>query len=109
MAAFQGIDAHVLCTYAQQHPEAWYFADPQNLKAFPGRNLGAVDFSKPDEMQNPKLHFKHLLGDRVYTARVSERIARRLDPEAIIQRSPSFSAFLEAIGNGVRSGESACS
>ena len=96
----QGIDADVLCTYAQQHLEAWYFADQQNLKAFLGRSLGAVDASRPDEIRNPKLHLKHLLGDRVYTARVSESIARSLDPDAISQRRPSFSAFLEAVGNG---------
>ena len=100
-----GIDADVLCTYAQQHLEAWYFADAQSLQAFLGRNLGAVDSSKPDEIQNPKLHLKHLLGNRVYTARVSESIARSLDSDAISQRSPSFNAFLEAVRNGVGSGQ----
>ncbi len=100
----QGIDATVLCTFAQQHLEAWYFADAQNLRAFLRRSLGAVNPSKPDEIQNPKLHLKHLLGDRVYTARVSESIARSLDADAIRQRSPSFKAVQEAVSNGTCSG-----
>ena len=62
--------------------------------------LGNVDTSKPDEIQNPKLHLKNVLGDRVYTARVSEEIARKLDAATIAQRSPSFEGFLEAVTNG---------
>ena len=66
------------------------------------RELGAIDLSQPDQIENPKLHLKHLLHDRVYTARVSEEIARRLAPASIIQRSPSFSRFVAAVTNGRR-------
>ena len=95
-----GIDADVLYAYAQQHLEAWYFADSRNLQSFLGRSLGKVDASRPDEIQNPKLHLKHLLGDRFYTARVSEDIARNLNAETIAERSPSFRGFLQAFTNG---------
>ena len=50
--------------------------------------------------ENPKLHLKNILG-QVYTARVSEEIARALDMETIARRSPSFRCFLEALCNGV--------
>jgi hypothetical protein len=60
----------------------------------------SADPSKPDEIQNPKLHLKHLLGERVYTAVISEEIARNLKAETIAQRSPSFRGFLEAVRNG---------
>lgn len=96
----ENISAKVLYACAQQHLEAWYFANAEGLRTFVGRNLGSVDTSRPDEIENPKLHLKHLLGGRVYTARVSEDIARSLDPETIAQRSPSFSGFLEAVING---------
>ena len=101
------IHAEVLYAYAQQHLEAWYFANAEGLRNFLGRNLGSVDTSKPDEIQNPKLHLKHLRGSRVYTARVFEDIARALDPETIAQRSPSFSGFLEAVINGGTARQSA--
>ena len=94
------IEASVQYAYAQQHLEAWYFADATNLRGWLGRALGSVDASKPDEIQNPKLHLKNILGNRVYTARVSEEIARTLDAPTIAQRSPSFKGFLEAIMNG---------
>ena len=94
------IDANIQYTYAQRHLEAWYFADAANLRGWLGRALGSVDTSKPDEIQNPKLHLKNVLGNRVYTARVSEEIARALDASIIAQRSPSFKGFLEAIMNG---------
>ncbi len=98
------ICVEILFAYAQQHLEAWYFANAERLRAFLGRSLGSVDASKPDEIPNPKLHLKHLLGTRVYTARVSEDIARSLDPNTIAQRSPSFGGFLEAVidGGGAR-------
>ena len=70
------------------------------LRGFLGRDVGSVDASKPDEIQNPKLHLKNLLGDRVYTAPLSEEIARTLDAATIAQRSPSFQGFLEAVTNG---------
>ena len=95
------IGAAVRCAYAQWHLEAWYFADATNLRGYlNGRALGNVDTSKPDEIQNPKLHLKHLLDDRVYTARVSEEIASVLDAPTIAERSPSFSGFLDAVMNG---------
>ena len=94
-----GIEAAVRCAYAQWHLEAWYFADAANLRGYLDRALGSVDTSKPDEIQNPKLHLKHLLGG-VYPARVSEEIARRLDAPAIAERSPSFKGFVDAVMNG---------
>ena len=94
------IGAKVLYAYAQWHLEAWYFADSANLRGFLGGAVGAVDTSKPDEIQNPKLHLKNLIGARTYTARVSEEIAGALDPLTIAQRSPSFRGFLEAVANG---------
>ena len=95
------IGATVLCAYAQWHLEAWYFADATNLRGYlNGRALGNVDASKPDEIHNPKLHLKHLLDDRIYTARVSEEIARQLDAPTIAGRSPSFKGFVDAVMNG---------
>ena len=95
-----GIEADVLCAYAQEHLEAWYFADSENLRSYLGRELGQVDASRPDEIRNPKLHLRHLLGERVYTARVSEAIASRVDADTIAGRSPSFKKFVDAITNG---------
>ena len=71
-----------------------------NLRECLGKALGNVDASSPDEIQNPKLHLKNLLGEQTYTARVSEDIAKELDAGTIAHRSPSFSGFLEAIRNG---------
>ena len=93
------IGAAVRCAYAQWHLEAWYFADAANLRGHLDRALGEVDASKPDEIQNPKLHLKHLLGG-VYPARVSEEIASRLDAPTIAERSPSFKGFVDAVTNG---------
>ncbi len=86
--------------YAQWHLEAWYFADAANLRDYIGRALGSIDTSHPDEIQNPKLHLKHLLSNEFYTAQVSEEIAKVLDSRTIAQRSPSFQGFLEAVENG---------
>ena len=87
--------------YAQWHLEAWYFADAQGLRNFfGGRALGNVDASRPDGIENPKEHIKHLLGNRRYTAQVSEQIAVALDARTITQRSPSFAGFLAAVRNG---------
>ena len=94
------IGAEVLYAYSQWHLEAWYFGDAANLRRFVSGAVGSVDTSKPDEIQNPKLHLKNVLGDRVYTARVSEEIAGTLDAATIAQRSPSFAGFLEAVTNG---------
>ena len=95
-----GIEAWVLYAYAQQHLEAWYFADARNLREYLGRDLGQVDTSKPDEIHNPKLHLKHLIENRVYTARISEEIAKNLNSATIAGRSPSFRKFVDAIMNG---------
>ena len=83
------VGADVLCAYAQAHLEAWYFADADNLRNFLGRGPGHVDTSKPDEISNPKLQLRQLLGERVYTARVSAEIAEGLDARTIAERSPS--------------------
>ena len=91
----------VLFAYAQWHLEAWYFADAMNLRHYlGGRDLGSVDASQPDKIQNPKLHLKNLLKDSFYTAQVSEEIARTLNAEIISGRSPSFSGLLDAVKNG---------
>lgn len=94
------IDANVLFAYAQQHLEAWFFADSGGLRRFLGRDLGNVDSSQPDEILNPKQHLKHLLGPRPYTSLVSRDIASTLDAEDIAKRSPSFRGFLAAVKNG---------
>ena len=95
------IDAAVLFAYAQQHLEAWFFGDADNLRNWlGGRALGGVDASKPDEIQNPKQHLKNLLGGGVYTAPVAAEIAGTLDAQVIAQRSPSFEGFVEAVING---------
>ena len=96
----RGIDAAVMYAYAQHHLEAWYFADSPRLRGQLGRDLGSVDLLRPDEIDNPKLHLKHLLGTRAYTARASERIAAALAPNAIAGRSPSFARFVAAVLNG---------
>ena len=98
------VGANIKYAYAQQHLEAWYFADAVNLRAYLGDAPGNVDTSKPDEIKNPKNHLKNVLGDRVYTARISEEIASKLDPQVIAGRSPSFRGFLEAVTNGQPTG-----
>ena len=94
------IHVRVQYAWAQWHLEAWYFADATNLRAYLGRNPGHVDTSKPDEIQDPKRHLMNILRPRTYTARVSEEIARTLDPRTIAGRSPSFKGFVEAVLNG---------
>ena len=93
-------EADILVAYAQQHLEAWYFGDGRGLRAYIGRALGDVDASQPDQIQNPKNHLKNLLAQRVYTASVSEEIAKGLSASAILERSPSFSYFIDALLNG---------
>lgn len=94
------IGADVQYAYAQQHLEAWYFADEQGLRNFLCRTLGSVDASRPDEIVNPKLHLRNLLGERIYSARVSETIAGVLNAAVVAGRSPSFRGFLDAVANG---------
>ncbi len=95
----RNIPASLQFAYAQRHLEAWYFADSAGLREYLGRDLGNIDASKPDQIENPKLHLKNLLADRVYTAVVSEEIARTLDAEAM-RRSASFQGFVAAVRNG---------
>jgi hypothetical protein len=99
-----GIWAQIQFAPAQWHLEAWYFADVTGLRTYLERAPGNVDASKPDEIQNPKGHLKNLLGDRVYTAVISEEIAKKLNPRTIAQRSASFNGFLEAVRNGTLAG-----
>jgi hypothetical protein len=94
------IKASIQFACAQWHLEAWYFADAAGIRAFLGSAPGSVDTSRPDEIPNPKLHLKNLLGERVYTAVISEDIAKQLNGHTIEERSPSFHAFLDAIRNG---------
>lgn len=94
------ISAALQVAYAQWHLEAWYFADSNGLRDYLGRNLGSIDSSDPDGILNPKLHLTNLLGDRAYTAVVSEEIAINLNPAIIADRSPSFRQFLVAVRNG---------
>jgi hypothetical protein len=94
------IGAQLQFACAQWHLEAWYFADISGLRAYLERDAGSVDTSKPDEIQHPKHHLKNLLGERAYTAVISEEIARRLNAQTIAQRSPSFQGFLQAVRNG---------
>ena len=93
------ITAPVRLAYAKWHLEAWFFGDAQNLRDYLERDLGSVDASDPDTIENPKLHLKNLLGGS-YTRRTSEDIARALDPQTIIGRSPSFRGFIDAVRNG---------
>jgi len=91
-----------LVAMAVRHLEAWFFGDSEGLREFLGRDLGSIDPSRPDEIDNPKLHLTHLLKSRsrVYTARIAEQIAGRLDPAVIQGRSGSFARFVQALENG---------
>ncbi len=90
---------------AVRHLEAWFFGDVEKLREFLGRDPGRIDTSRPDEIDNPKLHLENLLQSRsrVYTARVAEQIAGLLDPPTIEGRSPSFAGFVNKLRNGVPS------
>ena len=96
----ENIGAIIQFAYARQHLESWYFADATNLRSYLGQALGSVDTSNPDQIENPKLHLQNLLGERIYTARTSEAIARTLDGRTIAERSPSFRGFVDALKNG---------
>ena len=93
------ITASVLFAYAQWHLEAWFFGDAQGLRDYLGRDLGSVDTSNPDAIENPKRHLINLLQGN-YTRRVSEDIARGLNPQVIMGRSRSFQGFIDAVRNG---------
>ena len=91
---------------AVRHLEAWFFGHSEKLREFLGRDLGSIDSSRPDEIDDPKLHLKHLLksGSRVYTALVAEQIAAQLDPLLIEGRSRSFAGFITKLKNGSEGG-----
>lgn len=103
-ARLHGIGANVQFAYAQRHLEAWYFADAAGLQRYLGRGVGNVDPTNPDALDNPKLHLKHLLRTRPYTALVSERIAAQLNVAAVMRHSASFRLFIAAVKNGTASG-----
>ena len=90
----------VLFAYAQWHLEAWFFGDSKNLREFLGRDLGSVDASFPDEIEDPKRHLANLIGNSIYTSRISGQIAQELNAATIAGRSPSFSNFLKQLRNG---------
>ena len=90
----------ILYAYAQWHLEAWFFADETGLRNYLGRNLGRIDTSQPDHIENPKQHLRNLIPGRSYTSAMSETIAETLNPDTISQRSPSFAGFLAAVRNG---------
>ena len=94
------IGAVIRCAYAQWHLEAWYFADAVNLRNYLNQSLGKVGTTKPDEIFNPKHHLKNLLGNELYIAHFSAKIASQLDASVIESRSPSFKGFLDKLMNG---------
>ena len=100
--ALNHLDLKVYYTYAQRHLEAWFFADATRLRQFLGKSLGSIDASRPDLIENPKLHLRHLLANRLYTSEVAERISRVLDAGRIAERSASFAKFLVTIRNGTQ-------
>lgn len=94
------IHASIIVTAAKWHLEAWFFADSKKLRALLGRDLGSVDVSVPDAIEDPKNHLRNLLGEsELYTARTCERIAEGLRAEAL-RTSPSFRQFEQAVRNG---------
>ncbi len=99
-ARLDDIGAHICFAYAQPHLEAWFFADAKGMREYLGRDLGSVDASQPDAMQNPKGHLRNLLGSRLYTSRLAGEVASKLDGTAIAGASPSFSGFVAALRNG---------
>ena len=101
-AQLADVTAPKLVATAVRHLEAWFFGHSEKLREFLGRDLGSIDASQPDAIDNPKLHLTHLLksGSRVYTASVAEQIANQLDPDVIEGRSGSFAGFLRKLENG---------
>ena len=94
------LNLKVSYAYAQRHLEAWFFADEPGLRGYLGKNLGNVDASQPDRIDNPKLHLKNLLAGRLYTAAIAEMISRNLDVTTITAKSASFAHFLDVVRNG---------
>jgi hypothetical protein len=101
-AHLQDIPVACIVTVAKWHLEAWFFGDEQGLRGYLGRALGSVDPFYPDEIHDPKRHLKSLLGGS-YSQHTAEEIAKAVQPSIIRTRSPSFSAFEQALCNGNRS------
>ena len=102
----ENINASLQFACAQQHLEAWYFADAKGLRRhLGGRDLGSVDPSQPDAIANPKLHLKNLLRPLPYTSLVARDIAAGLGARTIQQRSASFAGFVAAVKNGGHAAE----
>ena len=101
-ARLADIAAPRLVAIAVRHLEAWFFGHSERLREFLGRDLGSIDSSRPDKIDNPKLHLTHLLKSRsrVHTALVAEQIAGQLDPLVIESRSGSFAGFIKKLENG---------
>jgi hypothetical protein len=93
------VTAAIQFACAQWHLEAWYFADDSAMRSYLGCAPGC-DTSSPDQIQNPKLHLQQLLGNRAYTAVISEEIAKAVNAQKIANRSHSFKGFLDAVRNG---------
>ena len=92
----------VLVAVAKWHLEAWFFGDPDRLRATLGRDLGQIVLADPDSIDNPKQHLINLLGttDRIYSARVAADIARSVEPSVVAVASSSFAEFEMAVRNG---------
>jgi Domain of unknown function (DUF4276) len=95
----QEIPAHIKVVAAKWHLEAWFWADPNGLREYLGRDLGGIDTSNADGIQSPKNCLKQLL-DTPYTARVAGEIAERISAFEVRKRSLSFSLFEHAVRNG---------
>jgi hypothetical protein len=104
VASLADIPAPRLVAVAVRHLEAWFFGHGEELRTFLNRDLGSIDTSRPDEIDNPKQHLIHLLQSRgrLYTARVAEQIALLLDASTIEGRSPSFADFVKKLRNGAQ-------
>lgn len=50
--SLDNLDLKVSYAYAQWHLEAWFFADESGLRRHLGKNLGNVDASQPDRIDN---------------------------------------------------------
>ena len=90
----------ILVTAAKWHLEAWFFADSAGLRAYLGRDLGKIDTTRSDDIQNPKLHLKDLLGHRLYTRFIAGEIASTLSASRIVETSPSFARLQAIVRNG---------
>ncbi len=86
-------------TLAKWHLEAWFFADPINLRQwFGGKALGLLEVPA-DNIESPKHRLRNLLS-QPYTARTAEAIAAALSATNIRDCSPSFAKFEDAVRNG---------